>query len=143
VSLDGLAERGGDLAEHVEHHAGVERGFALEHLAQVLAADIFLGDEVDAVGLADFVDLHDVRVDERGGGARLVEEPLDVRAVAGERSLQHLERDLPAERPLLGQVHLGHTAGAQASQNAIVAQFAAGQINGVRWHGSTAKRPKD
>ena len=62
----------------------------------------------------------------------------DVGAVAGQRRLQHLQRHLPAERLLLGEIDLGHAAGAEAPQDAIVAQLAAGQIAvgcGVNAHG--------
>ena len=65
-----------------------------------------------------------------------LQEAVDVRAVAGQRRLQHLERDRPAERPLLGEIDLGHTAGAEAPQNAIVAQLAAGEIERIGWHGA-------
>jgi hypothetical protein len=117
----GFAEGGDDLAEHVEHDAGLERVLAFEHFAQVLAADVLLGDEVDAAGAADFVDLDDVGVDEGGGGAGFLEEAGDVGGVAGERGLEDFEGDAAAERLLLGEIDLGHAAGAEAPQDAVVA----------------------
>ena len=85
--------------------------------------------------VADVVDLHDVGVDQRRGGTGFVEEAVDVRAVARERGLQHLEGDGPAEGPLLGEIDLGHTAGAKAPQDAVVAQLAAGEVEGFSGHG--------
>ena len=99
----------------------LERRLAFEHFAQVLAADVLLGDEVDAAVATDFVNLHDVRVDERRRGAGFLEKPGHVRCVAGQRGLEDLERDAAPQRLLLGEVDLGHAASAQAPQDAVIA----------------------
>jgi len=44
-------------------------------LLQILAVDVFLGDEMQPLDTAHFVDLHDVRVDQRRSSLRFVREP--------------------------------------------------------------------
>ena len=87
---------------------------------------------MDAVVLADFVDLHDAGVHERGGGAGFVMETADVVRIAGQLGVEHLERDLPAERKLLGQIDLGHRPAAEPAEDVEVFQLFANEIGHAR-----------
>ena len=73
---DALARRFGEcgshLAEDIERELRRERSAAANDFAKIAAGDVFLGDVVDAVFLADFVDLHDAGMHKRGGGPRFV-----------------------------------------------------------------------
>jgi hypothetical protein len=71
---------------------------------------------------ADLVDLHDVGLHQRGGGPSFVLEAADELLVAGQAVLKHFESDLPPQRALLGQVHVGHAAASQTPQDLVVSQ---------------------
>ena len=133
-SLDALASAAATCRRISSASCGASEPLAANDFAQVAAGDVFLGDEVDAVVLADFVDLHDAGVDQRGGGAGFVMEAADVVRVAGQLGVEHLERDLPAERQLLGQIDLGHRAAAEPAQHVEVFQLFANEIG----HGAGA-----
>ena len=62
----------------------IGRAAPREQLGQVLALHILLGDEVHAVDAADFVDLHDVGMHQRGRGAGFVMKRSHVRGVGGQ-----------------------------------------------------------
>ncbi len=59
---------------------------------QRLALEVLHDQEVDAVLRADVVENADVRVGERGNGARFLLEPAAALRVAGHAGRQHLER---------------------------------------------------
>ena len=65
-------------------------------------------DEVDAVLFLDGVDRHDVRVTERGCGARFAKEI--VAACGGVGPRQHLDRDRPVQMRITGAVDRAHAA---------------------------------
>ena len=65
----GPLQGGGDLHMMLQAERQFGRPFLLDELAQVAALDVLQGHVVDAVGLADGVDLHDVGVG--GAGDRL------------------------------------------------------------------------
>ena len=64
----------------------------------------------------------------------------DVGGVGGQVAREHLERHLPAQRHLLGQIDLGHRPPAQPPQQAIVAQLPTRQIDVERGFGRRADR---
>ena len=136
--LAALCKCGGDLPQDIERQAGRERAAAANDFAQIAAGHVFLGDVVDAVLLADFVDLHDAGVHQRGGGPGFVMEAADVVRIARQVGVEHLERDLPAERKLLGQIDFGHRPAAEPAQHVEVLQFFADQIGHAKLS-STAK----
>ena len=68
----------------LERRLGVaELGAGAHDLDEVVAAQVLHRDEVLVVDVADVVDLDDVRVVERRGDARLVEEHADELRIAG------------------------------------------------------------
>ena len=123
-----FGERGGDLPQDIERELRRERAAAANDFAQIAAGDVFLRDVMDAVFLADFVNLHDAAVHERGGRPRFVMESANVVRIAGQLGVEHLECDLPAERKLLGQIDLGHRPAAQPAEDEEVFQFFANEI---------------
>ena len=94
----------------------VGRTMARKPLLEVLPGHVLLGDEMDTVDAADFVNLHDVRVHERRGRPCLVVKPVDVGLVLGQAPFQDLEGHLSTQRYLLGQIDIGHAAPPQAPQ---------------------------
>ena len=100
-----------------------ERAAAAGDFAQIAAGHVFLHDVVDALVLADFVDLHDAGMHQCGGGAGFVMKPADIVRIAGQLFVEHLERDLPAERKLLGQIDLGHRPAAKPAEDVEVFQL--------------------
>ena len=85
------AERVGDLRADVERAHHVEHRLATEHLREGPPLEILHHEEVIAVGgLAEVVDLDDVRVADLVDRARLLEEALHDLAVAGELAVMTL-----------------------------------------------------
>ncbi len=125
-----LVQGGGRLAQDVEHQPRFQTALFAHHLAQVVAGHVLLGDEVGAAGAAHLVHLDDVGVNQRGGGSGLVLEAADVGGVAREVGAENLQRHLPAERLLFGQVDLGHRPPPNPAEHLIVAELLAGVI----WH---------
>src|SRR5215472_14650275 len=116
-------KRIGDLNSEIEqllHIGPVARQIAVERLA----FNQLHGDEILAVGLADFVDDADVRVIERRGGARFELEALQrllmLRQVFGEE----LQRDAATELNVLSNPHRSHAAGAEALEHLIMGNLA-------------------
>jgi hypothetical protein len=107
-----------------------QRTAPVEHLAEIQALDVFLGDEMQPVDAADFVDLDDVGMHQSRRRLGLVDEPAHVRIVLCQRGLQHLDGDRPTQRLLFGQIDLGHPAAPQPAQQMIIAQLAARKIHG-------------
>ena len=60
----GLGQGGGRLPHDAQGQLQIGRAAADEQFVQVLPLDVFLGDEVHAVGAAHLVDLHDVGMDQ-------------------------------------------------------------------------------
>ena len=99
----------------VVQQVGVER-LALEQLH---------GDERLAVLFADLVNRADVRMIERRGRARLEPEALGGLRVALQIVRQELQRDVPAQRQVLGLVDDAHAAGPDAVQDPVVGDLSA------------------
>jgi hypothetical protein len=74
------------------------------------------------------MNLYDVGVDEGGSGLGLHLEAADVGGVFGQFPLENLERDLPPERELLGQIDVGHRPTAEPAEQAIIADLPSGKI---------------
>ena len=78
----GELQPAGRLQDVAGRHLGVELAVLLDQVAQRLALDELHAEVVDALVLADVVDLHDVVVDELGGGVGLAGEAGHERRVA-------------------------------------------------------------
>ena len=111
-----LGERAEDLAGELDRRQRRRRALADEQLLQRRPVEVLHRDVVGALRLAAVVDADDVRMAEARGVARLALEPLDELLVARVALVQHLQRDLAAELLVLGQVDVGHAAGAELAQ---------------------------
>ena len=99
-----------------------------QKLLQVLARHIFLGNVVGAVAATDFVNLHDVGMDQLRGRLGFVLEAANISIVTGQILPQHLQGNLPAERQMFGQIDLGHAPAPQPPQQLIIANLATGEV---------------
>jgi hypothetical protein len=108
----GEAERSRDLQRQPHRFSLWQRSFALDKRLQVLAVDVFEDDELAAVLLAAVDHRDDVRVRELGDRARLAAEALDVIGVRDELLMQHLERDVTLQQPVVRPIDARHAAGA-------------------------------
>src|SRR5262245_51725577 len=72
------------------------------------------------IRFADLKYREDVRMVERGGGARLLFEAAHASGVPGELFGQQLDRDLAAELRILSQVDFAHPTSAQWSKQAVM-----------------------
>ena len=125
----GLGEPLGGLREVAEQRPQVG-SLLVDDLGERLAADHFHRDVVQRVrvgragrahGLApDLVDGDDVGMAQRRGRPGLELEASDAVFVADEVGREDLERDIPPQRPILGQIDLAHPAGAERRDDPVV-----------------------
>ena len=101
-----VGERQGELEEPRERQA-----LGGDQRIERLPLDQLHRQEAHAVGFLGRVDRDDVRVIERGDGARFTGEALEARrdrsAMSGG---QHLERDVAAQPRIVRAIHLAHSA---------------------------------
>ena len=97
---------------------------ALQPRRQGLAGEQLHDDVGLGVVLADLVDRAEVRVAHPGGGPRLAQEAAARRVVG---ALQDLERDVPAERLVLGEVHSAHAALADDPHDPVASEALSGR----------------
>ena len=90
-----------------------------------LAVDQLHDEEVDPLVVADVVDRADVRMIERGDGARLAFEAGAALRVGGEGRRQDLHGDIPSEPRVLRAVDLAHPASADGRIDPIRAELTA------------------
>src|SRR5262249_37939877 len=92
--------------------------------AQRAAFDEFGRDEMRAArfrnDFADLVNGNDVRMIERGGGARLLAEAMDALGIFGEMRRQQFERDLTAQPRVARQIHLAHSSARDLADQVIM-----------------------
>ena len=89
---------------------------------QRLARHVLEHEEQLILILADLVERGDVRMRQRRGRARLLEEPLAPIGIGRDGRGQHLDRDGAAEPRVARAVHLAHAAGADAIEDLVVAE---------------------
>ena len=94
-------------------------GTALDVGAQRLALEQLHRDEGLALVLAEIVDGDHVRAVELGHDLRLALEARPI-VVAGARAVDHLQRDLAAERLLNGDVDLAHATAPERALDAVL-----------------------
>jgi hypothetical protein len=101
----------------------IDREAALRnHAVERLALDQLHREEVDAVGLFDRMERHDVRMIERGGGPRLSLETFEALRIAAHVGRQDLEGHRASEPGVRGAVDLTHAAGANRGGNPVVSE---------------------
>ncbi len=116
-----------ERARHLRDDAGRVRRVQtaeLEALLQVAPLDIAHRDEEEVVvGRPGLVDRDDVRVVDRRGQLRLVQEAITERLVLGEVGGEELERNPPLERQILGQVDDAHAAPAEQRLDPVAGEL--------------------
>ena len=91
---------------------------------QRLPFDELHRDEAPFEDVADLVDGDDVRMIQRGDGARFLFEAADRVAVAGQPVAEELDRHLAAEPGVVREIDLAHAAAADEGQDLIGANAA-------------------
>ncbi len=99
--LDGFALR---------HQAAIEQG------AEAFSLEQFGHDEGRAFLLADVMNGEDVRVIERGHGARLLLEATETVGFAGEGLGNNFQSDIAAEASIARAIDLAHASGAEGAR---------------------------
>ena len=93
---------------------------APDDFLQTVPVHVLHDQEVQLVVLIDVVGADDVRVVERGDGAGLAVEPVQVRLVLEFLHRQHLERHQPPHERVFAQVHGAHAAGADQLEQPVL-----------------------
>ena len=115
----------------------MERSVGGDDLFQRLPAYELHDDEGCAVVLAHVVDVDDVRVRERGGGARLAFEAGAEAGVGGELRSWRFDRHVAAEEEIVTEVDDRHPALAEATADAIATSYQCLRLN----HHASVCRP--
>ena len=106
------ADRVGQRDGQVEH--AIERQpFGRDHLLERLTVDELEREKRHAVRFLDGMDRDDVRMIERGRGARLALEALAAIGIERKLAREHFERDVPLQPGVVGEIDLAHAAGAK------------------------------
>ena len=108
-----------DLPHDGDGPRGLERSALVQQRAQIGPLHVAHRDEQVAAGGAGLVDRDHVRVVERRGEPGLADEPLPEAFVLGELGREHLERDLPLEPVVLGEVDDAHAAAAERALDPV------------------------
>ena len=98
--------------EHLAEAHPVPRNERIE----ALAAHVLHHDEIVALGRFDLVNRDDVRMIERGGGLRFLDEPAAAVLVGDAIGGQHLDRHLAAQPRIARAIDLAHAPGANQSR---------------------------
>ena len=108
-------------------------GFAvLDPRGERPALDVSHRQEGDAVGLADVVDLAEIRVVEPGGGLGLAEEPLAGLGPDGLLRVGDLQRHVALEMGIVGQIDRPHPTPAERPEHLVAADRAGQPLVGHR-----------
>ena len=99
-----------------------QRGARSQELAQAPSGHQLHGQEDQPVQLLDRVDVDDVRMVERGGRAGFPLKPGAAIDRVGDLGSRQLERHLPGQPGVLGDIDLAHPAAAQAFEHEVVAE---------------------
>ena len=106
-------ERAQDLARVLDRDGDRRRPVPDEQLLQRSPFEVLHRDVVGPLRVAAVEDRDDVRMVEARGALRLPAEPLDELLVGGMALVQQLQRDIPAQLLVLGEVDVGHPARAE------------------------------
>ena len=108
--LVGVCERPSDLLDDLADNCRWEGPIAPHPLRERLTGDV-PHDEADYLALVlDRMDGDDVRMGETGGGSSLPQEPAPQAGEPGQFRWQQLDRHLPLECQVAGEVHDTHSA---------------------------------
>src|SRR5262249_17479405 len=113
----------------------------VQDVVKALTVDELHGGVVDAPGLADAEDRHEVRMVHPGHGPRLAADPLQLALAQEASGREHLERHVPAERLLHRLVYDPHSAPPNFAEDLEVAQLARDIADVAR--GRTGERAAD
>ena len=106
----------GEVAqERRQRLPGVMDLFTERHAVYVLHRD-----EGRALAVANLVDVGDVGVIERGSGFGLPDEALHPITIRRDVGRQNLQRHVPIELRILGQIHFAHAAGTERGDDPVV-----------------------
>ena len=133
VAMDDVAavrfvERIGNLRGDVDGFRNRHRA-ARDPVRQHFAFDVLHGDEEQVAMLDELVGDRDVRRSQHGGRARLAQQPGTAVGIALAIGVEELQRDLPAEPRVLGDVDLARAARPEPLVNVVVQDGLPGQ----RW----------
>jgi len=117
----GFLERLGDLSSHAQA-VGQRQSAILQPAMQCFAGDVLHHQEQRARVFANFKDLADVRVIERGDGHRLASQPLSRARVSGGFDREQLDGDLTIETRVAGAIHLAHPARTERGKDLVRAK---------------------
>jgi hypothetical protein len=123
----GVHEARGRVAQDVERSRATTASRAGDALLERAAVHVLHREVVRAALLADVVDGDDVRVRERGGGARFRLEAPHELGVRRELRREHLERDRPVEARLHGEVPRAHAAAAERTLDPVAREDGGGE----------------
>ena len=102
----------------------------VQAFAQCLAVEQLRHDVGRAVVHTDVVDGEDVRVIERGGGARFLLETMQPPRIGGGVGREHLDRDVAPEPRVAATIDLAHSSGTEQRKD-----FVRTEVNpGRQWH---------
>ena len=119
----GLVEGIGNLAADAQRLIEGKRAPGpLEACGERLAIEVLHHEVIDVAVAADVVHHADVRMGERGYGARLTLEAQASFGICGEILRQHFDGDRPIEPRVAGLVDLAHAAGAERRLKLIRAE---------------------
>ncbi len=124
-------QRFGYLHPQVENSARGQ-GFASDQVLQGRAFHQLHHQEGLPVGLVYFIHRADVRMIERGSGARLPLESRQHHGNSGQVRGQELQRHFPAQTEVFRRIHHPHAAPTQPLQNAVVGNRLAHQPGDIR-----------
>ena len=108
-----------DLARVLDRDRDRGRPVADEQLLQRAPFEVLHRDVVRPLRVAAVEDRDDVRMVEARGALRLAAEALDELLVGGMPLVQQLQRHVPAQFLVLGEVHVGHPARAELALDHI------------------------
>src|SRR5256712_10149630 len=119
----GVAERVAHLGDNRLHHGDGKRADVANNRIERPSLHVLHDEIQDALAFLDGIDGNDVRVAQRGGGARLALEPLGHSLSHEEQGgLEHLDRHLAVKGKVMGQVHRRHPAVPNLGEDLVGAQ---------------------
>ena len=128
-------ERRRDRCEQLVRPLGVERPFPVQQRSEIFPFDEAHGQVEHAVRLAGVVDRDHVGVVDRRRQPRLRQEALPEDLVLGDLGSDQLQRHLPAEVGVLGEIHDAHAAAPEQGLDAVTAEL--GAEAGIGRHGDS------